>query len=574
LPDSSQPSPRHRQEVASDKARSSGVQKPDVSKWTSYESLENLSRSGGLVGLLLKSVCCRSIPKVAYSPDMDRFWQWAWDRYRATYWWVVCLVGSVVFLSAYLVWSLAIVAFERSNHYVEAAVFSAVCAAVMAFTVSFPASRQLRPVHRWRAGDGMDCAEALASTYTWARAAVVRALVSLPLWAALLFVVVGVVAGASGSRLIQYGVIGAASGVASALIGQHAFTEGAVRPARAALAGETGIGDFLPRSRPTLAAWLDVSVLGSVFHFAAMGALLGVVLGRGGQVPVLAVAIAGAMTLGFGTVTVGAIVSPALQPIHDLAEATLRVAAGDYNQRLPVVQDDDLGALAASFNRMQAGLAERQRLHAAFGSYVDPTLAARLLEQGDDVFTGERREVTVMFVDIRDFTPFAETHSAEDTVARLNALFEIVVPAVVDAGGHVNKFLGDGALAVFGAPNDLSDHADSALNAAVLIQRLVAERFGGDLRIGIGINTGVVIAGTIGGGSHLEFTLIGDTTNVAARVEQLTKTTGDAILLTHHTVDALASRPPGLIDRGSHALNGKSAAVQVFGVDPNSHVLK
>ena len=113
---------------------------------------------------------------------------------------------------------------------------------------------------------------------------------------------------------------------------------------------------------------------------------------------------------------------------------------------------DDLGALAASFNRMQAGLAERQRLQSAFGTYVDPALAARLLEQGDDVFTGERRQVTVMFVDIRDFTPFAEANSAEDTVSRLNALFDIVVPAVVEASGHINKFLGDGALAVFGAP--------------------------------------------------------------------------------------------------------------------------
>ena len=233
-----------------------------------------------------------------------------------------------------------------------------------------------------------------------------------------------------------------------------------------------------------------------------------------------------------------------------------------------MVQDDDLGALAGSFNRMQAGLAERQRLQAAFGTYVDPALAARLLEQGDDVFTGERREVTVMFVDIRDFTPFAEANTAEDTVARLNALFEIVVPAVVDAGGHVNKFLGDGALAVFGAPNDLADHADAAVNAAVVIDRLVGERFGGALRIGIGINTGVVIAGTIGGGSKLEFTLIGDTVNVAARVEQLTKTTADTVLLTQQTADALASRPTGLADRGSHELKGKSAAIQVFALDP------
>ena len=135
---------------------------------------------------------------------------------------------------------------------------------------------------------------------------------------------------------------------------------------------------------------------------------------------------------------------------------------------------------------------------------------------------------------------------------------------------HVNKFLGDGALAVFGAPNDLAEHADAAVSAAVLTHRLVAEQFGGALRIGIGISTGVVIAGTIGGGGKLEFTLIGDTVNVAARVEQLTKTTGDAILLTQQCVEASASRPPGLTDRGSHALKGKSAAVQLFGLDPGT----
>src|ERR1700737_2649519 len=165
--------------------------------------------------------------------------------------------------------------------------------------------------------------------------------------------------------------------------------------------------------------------------------------------------------------------------------------------------------------------------------------------------------------------PAAEANTAEDAV-RLNALFEIVVPAVVDAGGHVNKFLGDGALAVFGAPNDLADHADAAVTAAVLIHRLVAQRFDGALRIGIGINTGVVIAGTIGGGGKLEFTLIGDTVNVAAPAGQLTKTTGDAILLTQQCVDALNGRPPELIDRGAHALKGKSATTQVYGLDPRT----
>jgi class 3 adenylate cyclase len=358
-------------------------------------------------------------------------------------------------------------------------------------------------------------------------------------------------------------MLGVALGIAMALIGVHTSVQGALRPVRAALAGDTDIGDAFPHSRRTFAAWLVLSMLGCIFAFAVGGAMAGVVLNRINDGPALFIVIGCVLTGLAAPITVAGIVAPSLRPIRDLAEGTQRVAAGDYSQRLPVVQDDDLGALAASFNRMQAGLAERERLQVAFGTYVDPALAARLLEQGDDVFTGERREVTVMFVDIRDFTPFAEVNTAEDTVARLNALFEIVVPAVVDAGGHVNKFLGDGALAVFGAPNDMADHADAALNAAVLIHRLVAERFSGELRIGIGINTGVVIAGTIGGGGHLEFTLIGDTTNVAARVEQLTKTTGDAILLTQQSVDALNVRPSALVDRGPHALKGKSAAVQV-----------
>ena len=292
--------------------------------------------------------------------------------------------------------------------------------------------------------------------------------------------------------------------------------------------------------------------LAVAFAFGTSGAILAALIDRAPEDPAISVAVGGALMLVSGQLAV-VTTSPYLQPLRDLADGTERVALGHYSHRLPAVQDDDLGALAASFNRMQAGLAERQRLQAAFGAYVDPALAARLLAQGDDVFTGERREVTVMFVDIRDFTPYAEAHTAEETVARLNALFEIMVPTVVDAGGHINRFLGDGAMAVFGALTDLADHADAAVSAAVLMYRLVAERFEGELRIGIGINTGVVVAGTIGSGPHLEFGLIGDTTNVAARVEQLTKTTGDAILLSGHTVDALVlDRPDSLT--GGHTL--------------------
>jgi adenylate cyclase len=501
---------------------------------------------------------------------MDRIWQWAWDRYGPRYSWALSAVAFALLLPAYLMLSFIVVACEKSDRYVEAAAVTVVALPLLVYVYFLPGLGPLHLVEQWAAGHDVDRTSALDATYVTARGAVARGLGSSVVWLALLFVVVGAIAGATWSRLVQYAILGACFAVAAQLIGVHSVVEGALRPARVAIAGDTGIGDSLPRSRPTFATWSRLSMLAVAFGFAVGAGLLGAAFDQVSEKPVLAV-VFGCVALLFAVpISVGAGFAPSLRPIRDLAEGTERVAAADYSQRLPVVQDDDLGALAASFNRMQAGLAERQRLQAAFGTYVDPALAARLLEQGDDVFTGERREVTVMFVDVRDFTPFAEANPAEDVVARLNALFEIVVPAVVDAGGHVNKFLGDGALAVFGAPNDLANHADAAVNAAVLIQRLVAERFGGDLRIGIGINTGVVIAGTIGGGSHLEFTLIGDTTNVAARVEQFTKTTGDAILLTHHTVDALASRPPGLVARGLHALKGKSAAMELFGLDPET----
>ena len=499
---------------------------------------------------------------------MDPIWQWTWDRYGARYSWALYAIGIPFFLPPYLFWAFLIVAVEKSGDYLEAAAVTVVAVPVLAYVNMQPGLGSSRLVEKWAAGREVDPAKALGATYALTRGAVARVVGYNGICVGLLSVVVAAMAGATGSRLVEYGILGALIGTAFGLSAAHGLMEAAIRPARGAIAGDTGIGDSLPRSRPSFAAWSRVLVLTVVFVNAVDGAMLAAVFDRVPEEPVLFIAIGCALTLGFGVpYTLGLVFSPSLQPIRDLADGTERVAAGDYSQRLPVVQDDDLGALAASFNRMQAGLAERQRLQAAFGTYVGPALAARLLEQGDDVFTGERRQVTVMFVDIRDFTPFAEANTAEDTVARLNALFEIVVPAVVDAGGHVNKFLGDGALAVFGAPNDLADHADAALGAAIAIHHRVAERFGGELRIGIGINTGVVIAGTIGGGGKLEFTLIGDTVNVAARVEQLTKTTDDAILLTQQCVDALASRPPGLIDRGFHVLKGKSAAVQVFGLD-------
>ena len=223
-----------------------------------------------------------------------------------------------------------------------------------------------------------------------------------------------------------------------------------------------------------------------------------------------------------------------LDPVGDLLKATDRVTKGDLSTRVPVVSGDEMGSLAASFNQMVRGLEEREALRQAFGSYVDPDVAERVLEEGE-LLEGEQVEATMLFVDICDFTAFAENASAREAVAQLNDFFGCVVPLVIEEGGHANKFIGDGVLAVFGAPDRRADHADCALQAALRIAAAVEERYGSDLRIGIGINSGPVMVGSVGGGGRLEFTVIGDPVNVAARVEEATRDTGDTILLTEST---------------------------------------
>jgi class 3 adenylate cyclase len=258
--------------------------------------------------------------------------------------------------------------------------------------------------------------------------------------------------------------------------------------------------------------------------------------------------------------------TPTLTPVVDLIEGAQRVQRGDLGSSVPVSSLDELGDLALAFNAMQAGLRERAALQAAFGSYVDPLLAQRLLESGSSMFEGEEVVVTVLFLDVRDFTAYSDDVAPADAVALLNRLFDVVVPIVHAHGGHANHYLGDGLLAVFGAPQPLRAHADAAVAAAIEVQGSVRRDLGDELRIGIGINTGPVIAGTVGGGGRHEFTVIGDTVNVAARVEQLTKETGDRILVTEATRLALSTPRPRTRRRGSFEVRGNSAAVLLHAV--------
>jgi class 3 adenylate cyclase len=252
-----------------------------------------------------------------------------------------------------------------------------------------------------------------------------------------------------------------------------------------------------------------------------------------------------------------------LTPVGALRAATERVAGGDLTARVPVVSTDETGALAQSFNEMVAGLEERERLREAFGAYVDPEVAEMVIRDGADL-AGEELEVTVLFLDIRAFTAFAEHASAREVVTRLNDFYERVVPILLRHGGHANKFIGDGLLGVFGAPDRREDHADRAVAAALEIARRVREHYGDELRIGIGLNSGPVVAGTVGGGGRVEFTVIGDAVNTASRVEAVTRVTGDDVLLTEATRCLLADQGAGFSERPAVPLKGKTEEVRLW----------
>jgi adenylate cyclase len=164
--------------------------------------------------------------------------------------------------------------------------------------------------------------------------------------------------------------------------------------------------------------------------------------------------------------------------------------------------------------------------------------------------------VTVAFVDIRGFTTFADRSTAREAVDHLNGFFELAVPVVERHGGSVNKLLGDGLLAVFSMP----DHADRALVASLDMLAAVDGRY----RIGIGLNSGLVLVGRIGGGGHCEAGVVGDPVNVSARVQDATRELGEPLLLTEATRALLETSRTDLEPRGELSLRGKRKPVDVY----------
>jgi adenylate cyclase len=222
-------------------------------------------------------------------------------------------------------------------------------------------------------------------------------------------------------------------------------------------------------------------------------------------------------------------------PVQTLVMGMQEILRGNLRLRLTVRREDEIGFLARSFNEMVAGLEEREQIRDVMQKVVSPEVAHELLQHGVTL-GGEVREVSVLFADIRSFTSFSETLPPPELLQLLNAYFSCVSRVIEREKGIIDKYIGDEVMAIFGAPLYLADHARRAVSAAVgMLQEL--ERFNTErrqlspLRIGIGIASGPVVAGNVGSPARLNYTVLGDTVNVASRLQGLTKEYGVPLIL-------------------------------------------
>ena len=207
------------------------------------------------------------------------------------------------------------------------------------------------------------------------------------------------------------------------------------------------------------------------------------------------------------------------EPLEDLHDALGEVAEGDLDVAVPVNDGGEIGNLQAGFNEMVAGLRERQHLEDLFGRHVGEEVA-RIALQEQAGLSAQIKVASALFVDLIASTQLATDLAPVEMVATLNALFDATVRVVTGNGGWVNKFEGDGALCVFGAPADQPDHADLALRSARQLHAEVAELREAfpHLDVGIGVSSGRVVAGNVGAEERYEYTVLGDPVNEAARL--------------------------------------------------------
>lgn len=316
---------------------------------------------------------------------------------------------------------------------------------------------------------------------------------------------------------------------------------------------------------------LPMSVLGVVSYARAL-ALVGVESSAAGTLATDVLVLIGfVMAVGMAA-AVGLAISVSrsvAEPLGALAGAMAQVEEGRLETRCPVVSNDEIGEVTEGFNRMVHGLQERERVTEMFGRYVSREVRDEILA-GRVALEGQQVDVTMLFCDLRDFTPWVEATDPREVVRDLNGYFSEMEAAIRGQLGLVLQYIGDEIEAVFGAPVPHADHPERAVRAAMDMRaRLAAwnrdrERAGkAPLRHGIGVHTGMVLAGSIGSRERLSYALVGDAVNLASRIQGLTKELGGDLLVSGTTQARLVGRIPMVRAAAAH-VKGRTAEVEVY----------
>jgi adenylate cyclase len=275
--------------------------------------------------------------------------------------------------------------------------------------------------------------------------------------------------------------------------------------------------------------------------------------------------VVGVVALGAGLVLTVLAARSITEPIEALRVGQRRVGDGDLDVGIPVDDGGEVGQLQAGFNRMVAGLRERQRIRDLFGRHVGDEVARHALSEHAEL-GGELREASALFVDVIGSTKMAQQLPPTAVVAVLNDFFSVVVRCAAEHGGWVNKFEGDAALCVFGPPADDADHAARALRAARSMRgslaALAARHPGFDA--GIGVSTGTVVAGNVGDAERYEYTLIGDPVNEAARLTEEAKAEAGRVLASGAAIDRAGAEAEHWERLDARVLRGRAEATEIY----------
>ncbi len=254
------------------------------------------------------------------------------------------------------------------------------------------------------------------------------------------------------------------------------------------------------------------------------------------------------------------------RPVEELALATREIGRGNYLYKVNLSRNDEFGDLGKAFNKMGRELWTKLLMEKSFGKYVGSEVFQMIMANPESTWLkGTRKQATIILTDIRGFTAYAEANEPEEVVDKINEYFDIATSVIHEYGGYVDKFIGDAVLAVFGVPVPQEDHIECAVKAAfdMQVKLKAASRNGNNLlaAVGIGINSGVVVAGNIGSQERMEYTVIGDSVNLASRLNGFAGS--GEVIISKNIYEHLSSRievkalPP-------QQIKGKSGTFELF----------